>query len=114
MTLKQIDLTCQVIAPAVTGWMLSLLPARFGILWVGLCNCLALLVELVSMKVIARMLPTIDEAKELRVAEEENITHSQSWKTQITETQQQHLVRVAELVEKVCKYIVHIVWHLLV
>jgi iron-regulated transporter 1 len=63
VALKQIDLTCQVIAPAVTGWVLSLLPTKFGILWVGLCNCLALLVELVSVKIIARLLPTLDQAK---------------------------------------------------
>ena len=71
VALKQIDLTCQVVAPAVTGWVLTLLPTGFGVLWVGLCNCLALIVEWVSMKTIASMLPMLDQAKDIVVHEEE-------------------------------------------
>jgi iron-regulated transporter 1 len=63
VTLKQMDLTCQVLAPAVSGWILSLFPT-FGIIWVGLVNAVALLVEWWCMTRIARLVPSLNDPKQ--------------------------------------------------
>mmetsp|Transcript_16347 Transcript_16347/g.26609 ORF Transcript_16347/g.26609 Transcript_16347/m.26609 type:complete len:549 (-) Transcript_16347:931-2577(-) len=61
VVLKQIDLSCQILAPAISGWVLTLLPPTFGIVWVGLWNCLALLVEGLSVHVIgSRLVPELN------------------------------------------------------
>jgi len=60
VALKQIDLSCQIVAPVVSGWILNSIP-NMGISWVGLVTTTALLVEWNCMSRIANLVPEVNE-----------------------------------------------------
>jgi iron-regulated transporter 1 len=81
VTIKQIDLTCQIVAPAISGWLLTYWAGNDdnsvsdwggAILWVGGWNVMALLVEWICTARIYGMLPILSRKLQLHDSQEVN------------------------------------------
>jgi iron-regulated transporter 1 len=76
VTMKQIDLTCQIVAPAISGWLLtywagnddnnSVSDWSGAIWWVGACNMMALLIEWICTARIYHMVPSLSRKLQLQ------------------------------------------------
>jgi iron-regulated transporter 1 len=56
VTLKQIDLTCQVLGPSISGWVLA---TGGGVSWVGGCTVLSLITEYICMNQVYHLVPSL-------------------------------------------------------
>ena len=74
VTMKQIDLTCQIVAPAISGWLLTYWAGNDGnsvsdwsgaIWWVGGWNGMALLIEWFCTARIYHMVPSLSKKLQL-------------------------------------------------
>ena len=62
--MKQVDLSCQIVAPAITGWFLSFFPKQnltVAVLWVGAWNILALIAEGICTARIYHLVPHLTQ-----------------------------------------------------
>jgi iron-regulated transporter 1 len=103
VTMKQIDLTCQIIAPAITGWLLTYWAAgnyddnrvssdwsSGAILWVGGWNVMALLVEWVCTTRIYRMIPNLSTKLQLQLQDDSQEGNAQEMSETSTLEEQEH------------------------
>jgi iron-regulated transporter 1 len=74
VTLKQIDLTCQVLGPSISGWVLA---TGGGVSWVGGCTVLSLITEYICMNQVYHLVPSLQHQQQ-QIRQQNNVSEESS------------------------------------